>query len=86
MQKVFEYDEGCQNCRNNPKAKKPYASMKRFRMTNLTETAAYKLAQENKVELGCVLCHVVRAFVKLPAEEGLRLLEVEKHGNNQNQP
>ena len=82
MEKLFEYDEVCQDCRNNPDAKKPYAPMKRFRMTNLTETAAYKLAQENKVEPGCVLCHLVKAYVQLPVEEGLKLLEVNKHGGN----
>jgi hypothetical protein len=75
MEKLFEYDEACRACRNNPKAKKPYAPMKRFKMTNLTETAIYKLAQENKVEPGCVVCRVVRAFVKLPVEEGLKLLK-----------
>lgn len=85
MEKLFEFDEVCQDCRVNPKAKKPYAPMKRFRMTNLTETAIYKLAQENNVEPGCVVCHLVRAFVKLPVEDGLKLLKVEKHGKNQNQ-
>ena len=81
MQKLFEYDEVCLHCHNNPQGKKPYAPMKNFRMTNLTETAAYKLAQENNVAPGCVLCHTIRAFVKLPVEESLKLLEVEKHGN-----
>ena len=82
MKKLFEYDEVCQDCPNNPKAKKPYAPMKYFRMTKLTETVAYKLAKENKVEPGCVVCHTIRAYVKLPLDQQFRLLEVNKHGDN----
>jgi hypothetical protein len=75
MNKVFEYDEECKACRNNPTAKKPYAPMKRVRLINESESAIYELSQEQKVKPSCILCRAVRVLVKLPPEESLRLLE-----------
>lgn len=75
MNKVFVYDEECQDCRNNPTAKKPYVHMKRVKIENLKESACYKVAQEMKVKPGCIMCRAVRVLVRLPLEESLRLLD-----------
>ena len=75
MNKVFEYDQECKDCRNNPTAKKPYARMKRVRLINESESAIQELSKEQKVKPSCILCRAVRVLVRMPIEESLKLLE-----------
>jgi hypothetical protein len=84
MEKLFEYDEHCENCRKNPAGKKPFVRMMRFKTTDLTDTVAFKLAEESKVEPDCVLCHTIRAFAILPKEQQLKLLKENQHGDHKN--
>jgi hypothetical protein len=64
MEKLFEYDEACRDCRNNPKAKKPYAPMKRLPTTDTTKKDLAKYAREKKVPFECAPCKIVQGFLE----------------------
>jgi len=63
MEKLFEYDEACRDCRNNPNAKKPYALMKRLPTTDATKKDLAEYARENKVPFECAPCKIVQGVL-----------------------
>lgn len=54
----------CQDCRNNPNAKKPYAPMKHIKSTDATNKALEEYAGRKKVPFECAPCKIVQGFVQ----------------------
>jgi len=62
----------CSDCRHDPEAKRPFAKMHYFKMTDLTRKCVSKLSKETKSNPNCTVCEIVRDFTK----------ELRKNGND----
>ena len=50
----------CQNCPNNPDAKKPYVEMKHINL----DSSSLKRIEEHGLKVDCFVCGIVEEFVK----------------------
>jgi len=64
----------CSDCRHNPEAKRPFAKMHYFKMTQLTRAFVSKLSKQTKENANCVVCRIIQDFTK----------ELRKNGNDKN--
>jgi thiol-disulfide isomerase/thioredoxin len=67
-----EISEGCQNCRNNPKAKPPYAKMKTLHVDNDTFNLLGDSAKKHGyLSTGCAACMTTQRLMKALKKEAV---------------
>jgi hypothetical protein len=63
------------HCKNNPIASKPFAEMKKIKLTPLSEKTLEEVAKQYDVEPNCVMCLSIESFLKLPWNKQLEFLK-----------
>ena len=58
------YDEGCEHCRHNPKAKPPYAKMKHIRYDKETIRLFKKHGEGKGMNINCFVCKGLRSLME----------------------
>jgi hypothetical protein len=76
------FGEGCQNCANNPQAKKPLVEMKQLKTSALADKIVKKLSKDTGLSEGCIYCFSIREFMALPDSEKFERLKQQAEKKN----
>lgn len=74
IEKLHE-SSNCKHCKNNSQASKPFAEMKKLKLSPLSEKALVEVVKQYNVSENCFVCLALETFSKMPLNKQLEWLK-----------